>query len=59
MSTVHCDLCDAPETERPLLAARFDGYDLHFCPKCMPSLIHGLTSDELKALLDQKIAAKA
>lgn len=58
MATMTCDLCDAPETERPLLGARFDGADVRFCPKCMPTLIHGLTSDELKQVLLQKAEAK-
>lgn len=51
MATQHCALCGVPETERPLIKARFDGTDVYFCPPCMPSLIHGLTSQELLELL--------
>jgi hypothetical protein len=58
MPTLHCDLCDTPETERPLITARFDGFDMRFCPKCMPTLIHGLTSQELQAVLREKAKAR-
>jgi hypothetical protein len=57
MAELFCDLCGAPETERPLFGARFDGHDLRFCPGCMPTLIHGLTSLELQGVLRQKSAA--
>lgn len=58
MSTLHCDLCGTSETERPLIGARFDGFDMRFCPKCMPTLIHGLTPPELQKVLREKAAAR-
>lgn len=58
MSEILCDLCGASETERPLLGARFDKADVRFCPKCMPTLIHGLSADELKQVLQQKAEAR-
>jgi Zn-finger nucleic acid-binding protein len=54
MSTHCCELCSSPETEAPLLAARFEGRELHFCPKCMPTLIHGLGRGELRQVLRRK-----
>lgn len=59
MPELRCVLCDAPESERPLFGSRFDGQDVRFCPKCMPTLIHGLTTPEIKQVLADKGLAKA
>lgn len=47
MDDLTCILCGTPETERPLLAARFDKKDVHVCPGCMPALIHGAPPEEI------------
>lgn len=59
MSELHCVLCGASETERPLIGARFDGVVVQFCPKCMPTLIHGLTAQELQGILKEKAGPRA
>ena len=53
-----CALCGAPEELRPLLQARFDGKVVHFCPGCMPSLIHGLPPEALAERLRQRAQAE-
>lgn len=58
MAELRCKLCECSETDRPLFEARFNGSSIHVCPKCMPTLIHGLTSKELKQVLGEKLAAR-
>ena len=59
MNEMKCLFCGAPETERPLFSARYNGAPVAFCPKCLPTLIHGLTPSEVKQVLDDKALAKA
>ena len=40
MSTSTCLNCGSSEQERPLLAIKFQGRELHICPQCLPILIH-------------------
>jgi hypothetical protein len=47
MSKLECALCGTPEDQRPLLPARFDGREVHFCPGCIPSLIHGMPAEQM------------
>jgi len=54
METLTCELCGTPETQRPLLAARFDGHDAHFCPACIPALIHGVPAEDMARALRDK-----
>lgn len=58
MDEARCRLCGAGEDERPLLQARFEGKEVRFCPKCMPSLIHGMGSQELAELLRREAPAQ-
>jgi len=51
---MECSLCGTPETQRPLLAARFDCREVRFCPGCLPQLIHGLAPEDMAAELRQK-----
>lgn len=58
METLHCELCGAEETERPLFAARFEKREVAFCPRCLPTLIHALTPLETKQVLHEKAALR-
>ena len=35
-----CLNCGSSETERPLIALRFQGKEFYICPQCLPMLIH-------------------
>jgi hypothetical protein len=54
MDDLTCILCGTPETERPLLAARFDKKDVHVCPGCIPTLIHGVAAPEMAQMLRER-----
>jgi hypothetical protein len=57
MSELTCILCGTPETDRPLLAARFDKKDIHVCPGCIPTLIHGMPAPDMAQLLRERTSA--
>lgn len=40
MSKSICLNCGASETDRPLLALKFQQKELYICPQCLPILIH-------------------
>lgn len=54
MEDLTCVLCGTSETERPLLAARFDKKDVHVCPGCIPTLIHGVAAPEMAQMLRER-----
>lgn len=35
-----CLNCNVSENEKPLLAMKFQGNEIHICPQCLPILIH-------------------
>lgn len=53
MNTEQCALCGATEDQRPLITARYKQQAVHFCPGCMPALIHGLPEEVLAERLAQ------
>ena len=57
MNELTCVLCGTPESQRPLLPARFAGRDAHFCPGCIPALIHGMPPEQMAEVLRERLPA--